>query len=85
MGTTDRGVPAYFCIINLTLHLRPVPDGVYSIVHDIVKSEAVLSGSTAPLLPTPYYFAVVAKATELGHLRQRDTTRAAAERAEYLS
>lgn len=83
MPTTDRGQPAFFAIAGSTIHLRPVPDAVYTIVHDIVTSEVALSGSGTPALPAAYYYAVVAKATELAHLRQRDTARAQAALAEY--
>lgn len=83
MPTSDTGQPLHYAIENLTLHLRPVPDGTYTIKHHIVKSEAVLSGSATPLIPSMYYYAVAAKATELAHLRQRDTERAQAARAEY--
>lgn len=84
LGTADRGQPRYYAIVGLTLHLRPVPDGVYSIVHDIVTSETILTGDTdSPSLPEAYSFAAVAKAAELGHLRQRDNERATLQLAEY--
>lgn len=84
MPTASKARPKFYAVSGLTLHLRPVPDAVYTVVHDIVKAEIALAADgSSPLLPIMYDYAVVAKAAELGHLRQRDGARAEAQLAEY--
>jgi hypothetical protein len=80
------GAPTCFTVFAEELLLAPVPNGAYTVKHDYYVSEAALTAETdTPLLPASFHYAVVAKATELGHLRQRDIDRAGAELAEYNS
>lgn len=82
--TTDRGMPTIYDISGDVLIFRPVPDGVYSIIHDYFKVEPSLTADAdTPLMPTQFHYSIVAKASELAHLRQRDNTRAGAQLAEY--
>jgi hypothetical protein len=85
-GTTERQFPTYFTTFAEDILLAPVPDSAYTVRHDYYVSEAELSADTdTPVLPAQFHFAVVAKAVELGHLRQRDTQRAEPAQAEYRS
>jgi hypothetical protein len=86
MPTTTEGRPLYYAVVGLTVHLRPVPDASYTLLHDIVTAEVALaSDGASPLLPVMYHHAVVAKACELAHLRQSDAQRAALHLSEYAA
>jgi hypothetical protein len=84
--TTFTSRPTAFTTNAETILLAPVPDGAYTVRHDYSVSESdLVSDTDEPLLPAQFHFAVVAKAAELMHLRQRDTQRAAAQMTEYTT
>lgn len=83
METATTGQPEYFTIDDDQILLRPVPDGVYSVIHDYVRSETALSGdSDTPLMPLQFHYSIVASAVHLAHLRQGDMSRAGAAAAD---
>lgn len=84
--TTQRGQPSIFAVSGDQIILRTVPDAVYTITHDYVKTEPALSANgDTPLMPTQFHYAVVAKASELAHLRQGSLAKAEAQKAEYAA
>lgn len=85
-ATTSRDMPAYFNVSAESILLAPVPAATYTVTHDYMVAEAPLvSSGDEPLMPAQFHYAIVAKAAELAHLRQRDNVRAAAQLAEYMS
>lgn len=82
--TTATDTPQFFTVFAEEILLAPVPADAYTVKHDYFVSETVLDADTdTPLMPSQFHFAVVAKAVELGHLRQRDNQRAESAAGEY--
>lgn len=84
ISTTDTGQPQFFTIYDEDILLRPVPDAVYTIVHQYNKSETAMSNDSDTLLmPSIFHYAVVTLAAKLAHDRQRDLQRSQIEEADY--
>lgn len=71
-ATTVTGQPEYFAVENELIHLRPVPNQVYSITHDYLKREPELTGVAEPLMPDMWRYAIIEYAVYLAHMRQGD-------------
>jgi hypothetical protein len=66
----DTGQPVVYTIDQGKIKVAPQPNIVYSINHVYYKTETTLvSGSDAPVLPTQFYNAIVAKAAAIGFQR----------------
>jgi hypothetical protein len=75
-STSDVGRPLVFAEYAGELHLRPIPDGTYTLVHYYQRSESRLSqDNEVPLLPEWAADACVAKAAELVCEQTGDTQR----------
>lgn len=72
MPTTIQGQPEFFAVENELIHLRPVPNQVYTVIHDHLKREPELSGTGEPLMPDQFRYAVIEYAAYLAHMRQGD-------------
>ena len=68
--TTETGVPCYFALENELIHLRPVPNAVYTVIHDYYKIEPELASTDSPLMPAQFRFAIVEYAAYLAHMRE---------------
>lgn len=83
-NTDETGIPEVYCEDAGTLLLRPVPDQVYTVVHDYYKFEPELvDDADVPLVPAQYRWAIVELACHIAHLRQGDETRAERSLAAY--
>ena len=64
LTTAESANVRFFVVTGGVLHLRPVPNGVFSLTHHYVSSEASLStGTDTPALPTQYHDALCDYAT----------------------
>lgn len=82
--TTVTGQPTMYTVTQEQILVRPVPAGVYTLVHDYSTVEPVLSGPTStPVMPSEFHYAIVALACHLAHLRGGDVNRAGAAMADY--
>lgn len=82
--TATTGVPQYYTVFAEQVLLAPIPNGVYTILHDYVKIEPDLTLATdTPLIPTQFHHAVVAYVAHLAHLRAGDAQMASAALADY--
>lgn len=74
--TTTRGRPVFYTVFAEQLLLAPVPDAVYTINHDYLRTEPALALNTdTPLMQAQYHYAIVEFAAYLGHLRSGDSSR----------
>lgn len=74
--STDRGVPAMYTIFDDDLILRPVPDGVYTVIHDYIRTEPLLTqDSDSPRIPSQFHHAIVQMAAALSFERSGDMKR----------
>ena len=74
---TQTGFPKFFSVYGDLIHLRPIPDGVYTITHFYQRVEAdLVNDSDTPLLPATYHTALVDYASYLGFRASRETERA---------
>jgi hypothetical protein len=81
----DRGRPQVWALIGSDIHLRPVPDVVYTLTHLYYKTPTVLEADddTADM-PDYLTGSIVAKAAELLAIREDDRGAASAHLAEYV-
>lgn len=67
------GTPSVYCVENELIHLRDVPNAVFTVIHDYIKVEPVLSGgSSVPLMPDQFRYSIIEFATYLAAMRQGD-------------
>jgi hypothetical protein len=84
ISTTDTGQPQMFTVYDEDIVLRPVPDAVYTVVHQYNRSETALAADgDTPLMPSIFHYAIVTLAAKLAHDRQRDLQRSQIEEADY--
>ncbi len=82
-ATTITGTPEFYCLENELLNLRPVPNAVFTVIHDYLKIEPELSSTAEPLMPAQFRWSIVEFATYLARLRAGDETGASAAKAAY--
>lgn len=84
IAVEDVGQPQMFTIYDEDIILRPVPNAVYTIVHQYNRSETALAADIdTPTMPAIFHFAIVTLAAKLSHDRQRDLQRSQIEDADY--
>jgi hypothetical protein len=70
--TATQGQPTSFAVENELIHLRPVPNQAYTVIHDYLKKESELSGVQEPLMPDMWRYSIIEYAVYLAHMRQGD-------------
>lgn len=79
----DTGQPLAYAIFQEKVHLRPIPNAVYTVQHQYYKSEpALASGSDTPLMPSIFHYSIVSYAAHLANIRQQRLDRAQVELGE---
>jgi hypothetical protein len=63
------GQPDWWALENELINLRPVPNAVYTVIHDYYKIEPELSSTAEPLMPAQFRWALVEYACYLAKLR----------------
>lgn len=82
-GST-QGEPAAYHIYDEDLYLRPVPSGVYSVVHQYIRKETDLSADgDSPIMPSQFHYAIVEFASYLALARAGYIERAQSARKAY--
>lgn len=80
----DRGFPRLYTVYGEEILLGPVPDEIYTIKHDYIRTEDQLDqDNDVPILPVQWHYALVHLCTALGQLRQNETQRWEAEMKNY--
>lgn len=65
-----QGQPDTYHIYDEELLLRPVPSGVFAVIHQYIKKETDLSADgDSPVMPSMFHFAIVEYAAYLAHAR----------------
>jgi hypothetical protein len=81
---TQQGVPEVWAAHRERLFLRPVPDNVYTITHELIKGEDVLSsGADEPFMPDNYSPAIANLAVAIALGRSKEDGRAIAAQTKY--
>ena len=81
---SETGQPREYAIEGDAVLVRPIPDGVYTIVHRYIKRESDLtSDGQSPLMPASFHTIIVAAATYLALRSTRENERAALAWQEY--
>lgn len=82
--SSHRAQPTHFAVVEGVLVVRPVPDGVYSLLHLFTKTETDLTDDAhSPLLPARFHPAIVEYACFVLHRRARQAAEAAGALAAY--
>jgi hypothetical protein len=70
--STAQAEPEMYAIFpDSTIILRPVPNSAYTVIHDYIAQEPILSSdSETPLMPAQFHYAVVEFAVYLAHMRE---------------
>ena len=84
--TSAQGTPEFYAVFNELINLRPVPNAVFTVIHDYYKYEPLLvNPGDQPILPAQFRMAIVEYAVYLAHMRQSDTSRYSNSAAAALS
>lgn len=82
-GVVPTGTPAFWALENELINLRPVPNAVFTVIHDYIKIEPELSSTAEPLMPASYRWSIVEYACYLAQLRQGNEQGAGAAKAAW--
>lgn len=82
-GITPQGTPCMWALENELINLRPVPNAVFTVIHDYIKIEPEISSTQTPLMPASYRWSIVEYATYLAQLRQGNQQGAGAAKAAW--
>lgn len=83
-GLTGQSQPYYYAVEDDRIYLRPVPNAVFTIIHDYTSFEPGLtSDADTPRLPVSYHDAVVDLALYYACLKANETSRADRYRESY--
>lgn len=70
MTTAESANPRFYAVYAGAVHLRPVPNGAFSVFHRYIGSEDALVGTTdTPLMPAQFHEVVVEYACYLARMR----------------
>ncbi len=81
--TATTGVPIYWCLDNELINLRPVPNAVFTVIHDYMKIEPELTSTAEPLMPAQFRWSIVEYATYLALLRAGNSAGAGGAKAAF--
>lgn len=80
----DRGFPRYYTVWDEDILIAPVPDEIYTIKHDYIRTEDQLDqDNDTPILPVQWHYALVHLCAGIAQLRQNETQRWEAEMKNY--